>query len=90
MNERPPRRTNGNSGFSTEPWIRLQAGRARVAAARGIDIWRNVLRFIVGGPEPQIYRIFFNGSALIRSMIRTIRGPEYAVGFRAQGVEFLL
>src|SRR5215510_8876192 len=47
-NDRPPRRTSGNNGFSTEPSIRLHAGRARLAAARGIDIWRNVLRFMSG------------------------------------------
>ncbi len=47
-NTRPPRRTSGKTGFSTEPSIRLHAGRARVAAARGIDICRNVLRFMSG------------------------------------------
>ena len=44
-NDRPPRRTIGRTGFSMEPSIRLHAGSTRPAAT-GIDIWRNVLRFM--------------------------------------------
>src|SRR5215208_2436077 len=99
--QRPPRSTNGNTGFSTEPSIRLHAGRAR-PAARGIDSWRNVLRFMLGESEgmgtcgpasTRRYRLTVltrYPHVLVRCEIHCGWGwSEHLVHLRSQAFEFL-